>query len=38
MLGRISDANIDEKNKGWAFLCNSIKAFVEGEPAPTWQD
>ena len=38
MLGRISEANIDEKNKGWAFLCNSMKAYVEGDPPPTWQD
>jgi hypothetical protein len=38
MLGRISAANIAEKNKGWAFLCNSMKAYVEGEAPPTWQD
>ena len=37
MLGRISEANIDEKNKGWAFLCNSMKAYVEGDPPPAWQ-
>ena len=38
MLGRISDTTEAEKNKGWQFLWNSMKAYVEGESPPTWQD
>lgn len=38
MLGRISATAEAEKNKGWTFLWNSMKAYVEGKPAPSWQD
>jgi len=38
MLGRISRTTEDEKNKGWTFLWDSMKAYVEGSPPPVWKD
>ena len=37
-IGKISDGYDGEKTQGWTFLWNSMKAFVEGAPPPTWQD
>ncbi len=37
-VGRVSDAGVAEKDKGWTFLWNSMKAFVEGGTPPVWQD
>jgi len=35
-VGRVSDSGGEEKMVGWQFLNNSLKAHVEGTPAPTW--
>jgi uncharacterized protein YndB with AHSA1/START domain len=35
-FGRISENVMDEKDKGWKFLWASLKAHVEGRPAPDW--
>lgn len=37
-VGRVSDAGIAEKDKGWQFLWNTLKAHVEGTPKPVWSD
>jgi uncharacterized protein YndB with AHSA1/START domain len=35
-LGLISETGMEEKDKGWRFLWASLKAHVEGSPAPSW--
>ncbi len=36
-LGRVSNRNLEEKEKGWQFLFGSaLKAHVEGKPCPPW--
>ena len=38
-VGRISDSLAEEKEKGWRFLFGAaLKSYVEGTPAPEWQD
>ena len=37
-LGRVSDRNLAEKDKGWKFLLHTLKAHLEGKTAPRWQD
>ncbi len=37
-LGRISDANIADKDKGWSFLWQTLKAYAEDRDPPRWQD
>ena len=37
-IGLISDTLVAEKTKGWTFLWNSMKAFIEGNPPPDWQN
>ena len=37
-MGRVSTAGMEEKDKGWTFLWNTLKAHVEGSPLPAWQD
>ena len=38
-VGRISDSHEAEKEKGWRFLFGgALKAYVEGTPAPEWQE
>ncbi len=38
-VGRISDSHVAEKEKGWNFLFGgALKAYVEGTPAPEWQE
>lgn len=36
-VGRISDAGVAEKDKGWKFLWQALKAHVEGTPSPLWE-
>lgn len=35
-MGRLSDDGMEEKDKGWRFLMESMKAHIEGNDAPTW--
>ena len=35
-IGRISEDGAADNEKGWQFLCNTLKAHVEGSPAPEW--
>jgi uncharacterized protein YndB with AHSA1/START domain len=37
-IGRVSDAYVADKDKGWRFLWDALAAHVEGKPAPKWQD
>ena len=37
-VGRVSEAAMGEQDKGWQFLCDALKANVEGQPAPVWVD
>ncbi len=38
-MGRISEADAAEKEKGWRFLlAGTLKAYVEGTPPPQWED
>ena len=37
-IGHVSSSGMDEKDKGWRFLWATLKAHVEGTPAPDWQD
>jgi uncharacterized protein YndB with AHSA1/START domain len=37
-LGRVSDPNLAEKDKGWRFLWETLKAHLEQTPFPKWQD
>lgn len=37
-IGRVSAASTTEKESGWHFLWNCLKANVEGRPAPAWED
>ena len=38
-LGRTSESQTAEKDKGWNFLFGAaLKAHVEGKPAPEWQE
>lgn len=37
--GRVDEANLLEKEKGWRFLLDgALRAFCEGRPAPEWKD
>jgi uncharacterized protein YndB with AHSA1/START domain len=35
-VGRVVDSHVDEKDKGWQFLFQTLKAHLEGSPLPTW--
>ncbi len=35
-VGAVSDASMSEKDKGWKFLWNTLKAHVEGGEKPVW--
>lgn len=37
-IGRVSDAGVEEKDKGWKFLWATMKAHIEGQPLPVWAD
>lgn len=38
-VGRVSDSNLNEKEKGWSYLFGGVlKAHVEGKPIPAWVD
>ena len=37
-IGRLSDSGAEEKDKGWQFLCRSLKAHAEGAAPPAWED
>ena len=37
-IGRVSDAGIQEKDKGWRFLWDTLRSHVEGKPPPKWVD
>jgi len=37
-IGRVSDAYVADKEKGWKFLWAALAAHVEGKDAPQWQD
>lgn len=37
-IGRTSEDSVVEKDKGWQFLWQVMKAKLEGQPAPTWSD
>ena len=36
--GFIAEGNVAEKEKGWSFLLQTLKAHLEGVAAPQWQD
>lgn len=36
-LGKIPEAGLGDKSQGWHFLCDTMKAFVEGTSAPVWE-
>ncbi len=38
IVGRVSDAGVAEKDKGWNFLWVALKAHVEGHTPPVWTD
>jgi len=38
IVGRVSDAGLKEKDKGWTFLWATMKAHIEGKPLPAWAD
>lgn len=38
VVGRVSDAGVEEKDKGWRFLWAVLKAEAEGSPMPEWSD
>lgn len=37
-IGRLSTESMADKDKGWRFLWASLKAHIEGKPAPDWVD
>ena len=37
-IGRVSESYTAEKDKGWMFLLEAMKAHIEGKPAPVWTD
>jgi len=37
-IGRVSESGTREKDKGWQFLCATLKSHVEGNPPPVWAD
>lgn len=37
-MGKVSEHSLTEKRQGWQFLCESLKAHVEGRPAPCWPE
>lgn len=37
-IGRVSDSMSEEKEKGWRFLWDVMKARLEGTPLPAWSD
>ena len=37
-VGRVSDEGMREKDKGWQFLWQTLKAHVEGKAPPAWED
>lgn len=37
-FGRIADPTLAEKEKGWRFLLESMRAHVEGNQPPQWAD
>lgn len=38
VVGRVSEDGIEEKDKGWRFLWQTLKAHVEGQSPPVWDD
>ena len=38
MLGNVSAAGLEDKDKGWTFLWAALKAHVEGSNPPQWVD
>lgn len=36
MLGNVTEASLAEKDKGWAFLWETLKAHIEGADKPVW--
>jgi len=37
-MGNVSESGLAEKDHGWRFLWNNLKAHVEGTPPPAWED
>lgn len=37
-IGRVSDDYMADKDKGWRFLWQALKAHVEGKKPPKWRD
>ncbi len=37
-IGRVSEGYVDEKEKGWQFLLEALKARLEGREPPVWSD
>ena len=37
-LGRVTDSSLAEKDQGWNFLWLTLKAHLEDQPPPQWQD
>lgn len=37
-LGRVSDEGTQEKDAGWSYLWNTLKAHLEGTTSPGWAD
>ncbi len=36
-LGRVPENNVAEKQKGWDFLMETMKAHIEGNAKPAWE-
>ena len=37
-IGRVSEKGIEDRDMGWLFLWNTMKAHIQGEPAPGWPE
>tara|TARA_R110002096_G_scaffold161007_3_gene327370 strand:- start:20395 stop:20874 length:480 start_codon:yes stop_codon:yes gene_type:complete len=37
-LGRVTEEGLKEKDHGWRFVWETLKAHVEGKPKPVWAD
>lgn len=36
-IGKVSQSSVGEKETGWRFLSDCLKAFIEGQPQPVWE-
>lgn len=37
-IGQVSDKSADDRDSGWNYLWNTMRAHVEGKPAPGWPE